>query len=152
MLTASQLVPSTALSLPAALSAREERALADASRLYALRRRVNADSAVTSAVAVHVVLYALTEPGGSPRDHLAEPQALAYAHGYVVQAQFCDTVGTTRPGWAKAQCSIADGHAHGIVASSRAAIGGSDQQYEFELHWLARHRAALWLVRPEPAL
>lgn len=152
MLTASQLTPPTTLSLPAALSAREERALVDASRLYALRRRVNADAAATSAVTVHVVLYALTDPGGSPRDHLAEPQALAYAHGYVVHARFCDTAGGTRPGWATAQRAIAEGRAHGIIASSRTAVGGSDQQYEFDLNWLARHRAALWLVRPEPAL
>ncbi|QDN54120.1 hypothetical protein [Streptomyces sp. S1D4-20] len=140
------------MSLPAALSAREERALVDASRLYALRRRVNADASATRAVTVYVVLYAVTDPGGSPRDHLAGPQALAHARGYMVHARLCDTAGGIRPGWATAQRAIAEGRAHGIIASSRSAVGGSDQQYEFDLHWLARHRAALWLVRPEPAL
>jgi hypothetical protein len=117
-----------------------------------MRRRINADSAAADALTIYVVLYALTEPGASPRDHLAEAQGLTHARGYAVHARFCDSPGGTRPGWAKAQRAIAEGHAHGIVASSRAAVGGSDQQYEFELHWLARHRASLWLVRPEPAL
>lgn len=146
MITASPLTPS------AALNAREEQALLSASRLYALRRRINADSAATGAPAVCVVLYPLTDPGVSPREHLSEAQGLAHARGYVVRARFCDTVGGTRPGWAKAQHAIAEGRVHGIVASSRTAVGGSDQQYEFELLWLARHQAALWLARPEPAL
>lgn len=152
MLTAPPLTLSAAIPRPAALNAGEEQALLRASRLYALRRRINADSAATGAPTICVVLYALTDPGVSPRDHLAEPQGLAHARGYVVRERFCDTADGTRPGWAKAQRAIAEGHAHGIVASSRAAVGGSDQQYELDLHWLARHRAALWLVRPEPAL
>jgi hypothetical protein len=152
VLTAPLLTPSAAKSRRAALSGREEQALVSASRLYALRRRINADSAASDTSTVYVVLYALTHPGVSPREYLAEPQGLAFASGYMVHARFCDTAGGTRAGWAKAQHAIAEGRAHGIVASSRAAVGGSDQQYEFELHWLARHRAALWLVRPEPAL
>ncbi|MDL5199755.1 hypothetical protein [Streptomyces sp. ALI-76-A] len=152
MLTAPPLTPAAVMSHPAVLNAREEQALASASRLYALRRRINADSAATDVPTVYVVLYALTDPGVSPREHLAEPQGLALAHGYLVRARFCDIADGIRSGWAKAQRAIAEGHAHGIVASSCTAVGGSDQQYELELHWLARHRAALWLVRPEPAL
>lgn len=60
-------------------------------------------------------------PGESPRDHLAEPQALAHARGHVIRARFCDTMGGTRPGWAKAQRAIAGGRAHGIISSSRAS-------------------------------
>lgn len=152
MITAPPLTPPTAMSSGADLSAREEQALLSASRLYALRRRINADSAATGAPTVSVVLYALTDLGVSPREHLAEPQSLAHAHGYAVQGRFCDTLGGTRSGWAKAQRAIVEGRAHGIIASSRTAVGKNDQQYELELHWLARHRAALWLVRPEPAL
>lgn len=152
MLAAPSLTLSPAISLPPPLDAREARALSSASRPYALRRRINADSATTEAPPVCVVLYALTDPGGSPREHLAELQGLAHAHDYVVHARFCDTDGAIRPGWAKAQRAIAEDRAHGIVASSCTAVGGNDQQYELELHWLARHRAALWLVRPEPAL
>lgn len=152
MLTAPPLTPSASMSRPAALNAREEQALLSASRLYALRRRINADSAATDAPTIYVVLYALTDPGVNPREHLAEPQGLAHARGYVVHGRFCDTAGGTRPGWANAQRAIAEGRAHGIVAASRTAVGGDDQQYEFELLWLARHRAALWLARPEPAL
>lgn len=82
--------------------------------------RVVADSAATSAVTVYVVLYALTHPGVSPRDHLAEAQALAPARGHVVRARFCDTIGGTRPGWAKAQRAIPGGRARSTISSSRA--------------------------------
>ncbi|MFK0154371.1 hypothetical protein ACIQVK_20130 [Streptomyces sp. NPDC090493] len=152
MLTAPLLTRPAAVPRRTALDAREEQALLRASRLYALRRRINADSAATGAPTVYVVLYALTDREVSPREDLTEQQGLAHAYGYVVHGRFRDTVGGTRSGWAKAQRAITEGRAHGIVASSRAAVGGNDQHYAFELHWLARHRAALWLVRPETAL
>jgi hypothetical protein len=61
-------------------------------------------------------------PGETPRDHLAEPQALAHARGHVIRARFCDTVGGTRPGWAKAQRAIARGRAHSIISPSAPAL------------------------------
>lgn len=141
---------SASLRLPV-LSAQEVRALS-AIRLYALRREINNASAANCASITGVVLYVLTEPEKSPDDQLAEAQGLAQAHRYAVQARCCDSTSGTRSRWAKAQRAIADRHAHGIIAVSRSAISQSDQLYEIELAWFARHRAALWLVRPESAL
>ncbi|MGW6454314.1 hypothetical protein ACWF94_00020 [Streptomyces sp. NPDC055078] len=125
-------------------------------RLRSLRRQANAGAEEYRTGPMTVVLYALTRPGGDPRDDLALAQGLAGSRQWPVHARHSDTTGdldpALRPGWARALNDLGRQHAQAVVAVSRTAISNTTALYEQELARLRGHRAALYLVREETHL
>jgi hypothetical protein len=134
----------------------------NARSLAARRTVINYAARTMHPTPLQVVLYALTLPGGDPRDDLAACQGYADAQHLAVTDRIVDDTQdrtgaddpSLRRGYSRMLHALADPTTpvHGVVAVSRTAITTNNRLYEQQLTTLNTYEAGLWLLRAETAI